>query len=151
MNYDEVLPLEEVKNYLRIDTDFTEDDNDIKRMSKSALQYIEMQTNHIFSLHDKTYNNPHSNCVEVFDYPVNTQTPDDITRLDYSLKYVYNTDKITLNVGYTNRDAIPAALIDCALQIIKVWYFEHEKASNSTLIPESVKAVLYTYKRFVVC
>ncbi|MGZ7305231.1 head-tail connector protein [Streptococcus pyogenes] len=43
MTYDEILPLDEVKNYLRIDTDFTEDDNDIKRMSKSAFRCIEAQ------------------------------------------------------------------------------------------------------------
>ena len=54
MTYNEVLPLDVVKNYLRIDSDFTEDDNDIERMVRSSLQWIEMYTNQLVSKRDKT-------------------------------------------------------------------------------------------------
>ena len=49
-----------------------------------------------------------------------------------------------------NVDEIPSALIDCALQMIKVWYFEAEKQENTTLIAENVKQILMTYKRAIV-
>ena len=34
--------------------------------------------------------------------------------------------------------------------MIKVWYYEAEKQSNTTLIPENVHQILGAYRRFTV-
>ena len=56
---------------------------------------------------------------------------------------------VDLNVGYETPDLVPDELIQAALQMIKVWYYESEKQVNSTLIPESVKEALDVYRRFI--
>ena len=84
----------------------------------------------------------------IYDYPVIYNG--NLTRLDYAGKVRFDADEVTVNLGYENVDDIPSALIDCALQMIKVWYFEAEKQENTTLIPENVKQILMTYKRAIV-
>jgi len=60
-----------------------------------------------------------------------------------------DTKTVDLNVGYETPDLVPDELIQAALQMIKVWYFESEKQVNSTLIPESVKEAIDVYRRFI--
>lgn len=154
-NYENILPLAEVKRYLRLDDDFNDDDSDIERMINSAFGYIEKQTNHIFRTQDKTYNSLYVdgcyNDINVFDYPVNTTTfPEDVHPLYYSgyVKFVGNAS-VSLNVGYSSRENAPSDLIDCALQMIKTFYYESEKNENTTLLPQSVKEIIDTNRRFI--
>jgi hypothetical protein len=58
------------------------------------------------------------------------------------------TESITIEVGYEDEDDIPADIVQCLLQIIKVWYYESEKEENSTLLPVSVRQVIQKNKRF---
>lgn len=148
MTYLEVLPLAEVKNYLRLEDDFTEDDLAIQRMIKSALQFIEKRTNHIFQLRTDVNYTSNGNCVTVFDYPIR-YSGDDVV-LYYSDKVVFHSKSIIADVGYLSIDDVPSALIDAALQMIKVWYFEAEKQANTTLLPENVLQIINTYRRFTV-
>lgn len=153
MTYNEVIPLAEVKNYLRVDDDFKEDDLAIERMVRSALQFIEKRTNHIFQLQTaKEYFGSPTKCsdyIDVYDYPI-TYTGD-VIKLTYANKTRFKADNITLDsVGYASREDVPDALIDAALQIIKVFYFEAEKQSNTTLVPENVHQILGAYRRFTV-
>ncbi|MHA7823687.1 head-tail connector protein [Chryseobacterium arthrosphaerae] len=151
--YDHILSVIDTKRYLRIEPDFTDDDQDLERMIASAFGYIEKQTNHIFRPQDKTYYKSYSNHINVYDHPVNTTTyPDN------ALPHLYpgfirfcSRDSITLNVGYTSKDNAPSELIDCALQMIKVWYYEAEKNVNTTLLPENVKQIIDTNRRFIAC
>ena len=152
MTYNEILPLAEVKNYLRIDDDFLEDDLAIERMVRSALQFIEKRTNHIFeSKTDVEYLGSPTQCngfIDVYDFPI-TYTGDVIKK--YANKVRFKADNVILNtVGYQDRESVPDALIDATLQIIKVWYYEAEKQSNTTLIPENVHQILGAYRRFTV-
>ena len=154
-NYENILPLAEVKRYLRLDDDYDDEDDDIGRMINSAFGYIEKQTNHIFRVQDKTYNSLYVdgcyNDINVFDYPINTTMfPEDVHPLYYSgfIKFVGNAS-VTLNVGYASREHAPSELIDCALQMIKVWYYEAEKNENTTLLPQSVKQIIDTNRRFI--
>lgn len=149
--YESILPLVEVKDYLRIDADFEDDDAQIRRMIASALQYIEKQTNHYFLEQEKTYFGGDSRTVQIFDYPiVASSIPIDLTPLYGAgyVKFAY-VDSVTLSVGYASRTEVPAGLIEAALQMIKVWYFEAEKQANTTLLPESVKEIINTYRRFI--
>ena len=151
MTYLEVLPLAEVKIYLRLEDDFLEDDLSIERMIKSALQFIEKRTNHIFQLRENvTYSNECGR-ITVFDYPVRFVNTDNVNILYYSDNIKVFAESITANVGYLSLDDVPSALIDAALQMIKVWYFEAEKQANTTLLPENVLQIINTYRRFTVC
>ena len=149
MTYNEILPLETVKNYLRLDSSFTADDQDIERMVRSAFGIIEKQTGYVLQLRKNvTYKRAYCGFIDIYDYPVIYSG--NLTRLDYAGKVRFDADEVTVNLGYENVDEIPSALIDCALQMIKVWYFEAEKQENTTLIPENVKQILMTYKRAIV-
>lgn len=148
MSYLTVLPLARVKNYLRIDTDMTDDDSEITSMINASLSYIEKRTNHILYARQKVYN---GSCqVKVYDYPINSITTDPapfyLTRELYTIYPDVKT--VELNVGY-GVYLVPDELIQAALQMIKVWYYESEKQVNSTLIPESVKEVVEIYRRFL--
>ena len=149
MTYLEVLPLAEVKNYLRLEDDFTEDDLAIQRMIKSALQFIEKRTNHIFQLRTDAKYTSNGNCITVYDYPIR-YSGDDVV-LYYSDKVVFHSKSIIADVGYLSIDDVPSALIDAALQMIKCFYFEAEKQVNTTLLPESVHQIINSYRRFTVC
>lgn len=150
MTYNEILPLAEVKNYLRLDDDFTEDDTAIERMVRSALGFIEMRTNHIFqSKSNVDYHRSNQLYLDIYDYPI-TYTGDH-TALTYSNKVRFDADSVTIDtVGYASRADVPDALIDAALQMIKCFYYESEKQVNTTLVPDNVHQILAAYRRFTI-
>lgn len=149
MTYNEILPLAEVKNYLRVDDDFIDDDLAIERMVRSALMFIEQRTNHILQLREnQTYHRDENyRYLDVFDYPL--VYSGDEQNLVYANKSRFDANSVTFDfVGYASREEVPDALIDAALQMIKVWYFEAEKQANTTLLPQSVEQILGAYRRF---
>ena len=147
MSYISVIPLATAKNHLRVDLDFTRDDDAIERMIESALELIEQNTSHILYARDKTYYRLVDNDrIVVFDYPINTNDTD-VTALHYSLRKEYVADEITLNVGYVLPADVPSPLIEAALMIIENWYYE---AENKADIPERANTILFNYKRFIV-
>ena len=148
MSYLDVITLERAKNYLRIDLDLTDDDNEITSMINASLRYIEKRTNHIMFKREVVYN---GTCqVKVYDYPINSITlPLEPFVVYYSTFAIFPNDKtVTLNVGYASGD-IADELIQSALQMIKVFYYESEKQVNTTLIPESIKEIIDIYRRFI--
>ena len=71
MTYNEILPLATVKNYLRLDSSFTADDQDIERMVRSAFGIIEKQTGYILQLRKNvTYKRAYCGFIDIYDYPV---------------------------------------------------------------------------------
>lgn len=149
MAYLDVISLERAKNYLRIDSDLTEDDAEITSMIIGACKYVEKNTNHIFFAQDKTYSNIFG--VKVYDYPINSLvSPTDAVVVNYSLCATYpNETSVVLNVGYTDPTDVPDELVQACLQLIKVWYYESEKQVNTTLIPESVRQAIDINRRFL--
>jgi len=148
MAYIDVITLERAKNYLRIDSDLADDDTEITSMINASLRYIEKRTNHIMYAQDKTYTGVCQ--VKVHDFPINSivTTPEPFN-VDYSMFKIFPNDKeVVLNVGY-GVDEVPDELIQAALQMIKVFYYESEKQVNTTLIPESVKEAIDIYRRFL--
>lgn len=151
--YTDIISLSRAKNYLRIDDTLTEDDEEITSMIKAAFQFIERYTNHIFIARDFSQYVP----PKIYNYPINSVTG--VDQVDWDHYYQRNMDKLcgeytaptwtTYNAGYTDTDQVPEDFIQAALQIIKVWYFESEKQSNSTLIPISVTQSLDQLRRFV--
>jgi len=148
MSYLDVISLQRAKDYLRVDLGFNDDDVQIESMIKASLRFIEKRTNHIMFEQDKTYTGVCQ--VKVYDFPINsiitTPTPFNV---NYSLFKIFPNDKeVVLNVGYAVGE-VPEDLIEVALQMLKVWYYESEKQVNTTLIPMSVHEVLDIYKRFM--
>lgn len=151
-NFSHILTLDEAKRYLRLDPDFVDDDPDIERMINSAFGYIEKQTNHIFRVQDRTYYKDYNGYINIYDYPINTvDFPDGIFPLRYSGFTRFVAESITVNVGYSSSDKAPSELIECALQMIKVWYYEAEKNENTTLLPLNVMEIINSNKRFFAC
>lgn len=149
MGYLDVITLERAKNYLRIDPDMTEDDTEIESMIRAALSYVENRTNHLVYARDKVYNGACQ--VKIYDYPINSiitdPAPWNLTRTMYTIFPDVKT--VNLNVGYATVDLVPDILIQSALQIIKIWYYESEKQVNSQMIPISVNEALDLEKRFL--
>jgi hypothetical protein len=151
-NYTDVISLEQAKLYLRIDDDQTVTDDEITQMINSALSFIEKRTNHIFKTRDKVY---YKDCalvqqVKVYDYPI--VEPDPPINIKYRPLYAIAptvNDMVTLTIGYSDVNDIPSELIDAALQIIKVWFYEGEKQTNTTLIPLSVIQAIDVNRRFI--
>ncbi len=149
MAYIDVIALARAKNYLRIDADLTEDDAEITSMISGALRFIEKRTNHIMFAQEKTYM---GSCqVKVYDYPINSITTNPAPFVCYFSTFAIFPDVkiVMLNVGYVDPADVPDELIQAALQLIKVWYYESEKQVNTTLIPESVYQAIDTYRRFI--
>lgn len=149
MAYIDVITLARAKNYLRIDSGMTEDDAEITSMINAALSYIEKRTNHLVYSRTKTYTGACQ--VKVYDYPINSIVTNPAPMVVYFSTYAVFPDvkTVDLSVGYTNASNVPDELIQAALQMIKVWYYESEKQVNSTLIPESVKEAIDIYRRFL--
>lgn len=157
MSYLTVITLERAKIYLRIDDTQSETDDEITSMINSVCSFLEKKTNHIFFDRNKEYD---VSCgkVRVYDYPINSVVspadPEDVTAAKKTMYTDYcvdtETETITLNVGYTDPLDIPNDLIDAALQMLKVFYYEAEKQVNTTLIPESVKEIINVNRRFFV-
>jgi hypothetical protein len=148
MSYLNVISLQRAKDYLRVDLGFNDDDLQIESMIKASLRFIEKRTNHIMYEQDKTYTGVCQ--VKVYDFPINSivtnPTPFNV---NYSLFKIFPNDKeVVLNVGYAVGE-VPEDLIEAALQMLKVWYYESEKQVNTSLIPMSVHEVLDIYKRFM--
>ncbi len=149
MSYDSVLPLSEVKIYLRIDEDFTETDGEIQKMRDAACSYIEKQTNHFLYNRSKSYFKLEGDIfIDVYDFPINN-IPSGVDKFMYANKTRYDANSIELNVGYEDPTEIPSELIQVALQIIKYWYFDSESNVSTNIIPQELKNILFSYKRFI--
>jgi hypothetical protein len=145
MSYLNVISLQRAKDYLRVDIGFIDDDAQITSMINASCRYVEKRTNHIMFAQDKDYTGVCQ--VKVYDFPINTVST--LFNVNYSLFKIFpNDNQVTLNVGYALGE-VPDELIEAALQMIKVFYYESEKQVNSTLIPMSVHEILDIYKRFL--
>lgn len=150
MAYIDVITLAQAKEYLRIDTDLTDDDAYITRVISSALRYVENWTSHIMFARSKDYLLV-DGCRRVYDYPINSiTTPTDVTAEEKTLytNYEHDTEsKLTLNIGYTDPADIPEELIDVALEIIDLLYYKNDVSKY--LSPLSID-ILNRYKRFLI-
>lgn len=147
MSYLNIISLEDAKAYLKVED--TASDGEITRMVKASLSFIEKETNHIFYAREKQYD-IENGCALIYDYPLNS-IPEGASQKRKSLYSIVfsNEDLITVNVGYTGINEIPQELIETAYQILKVWFYESEKQSNSSLLPISVKEAINVNRRFI--
>ena len=155
MAYLDVLPLADVRTYLRVDDTQNETDSEITSMIKSALRYIENHTHIMLYARDKDFN-VLNGCVRVYDHPINSiVTPTDAVAQVKTLHTNYtvdaDTETLTLNVGYSDPADVPTDLIDLAKVIIKVMYYEQESnQSFKEMLPGWAKELLNSNKRYIV-
>ena len=147
--YTDVISLERAKLYLKIDSLQTETDDEITSMINSALSFIEKRTGHIFKTKTKTfYSCALVESVIVYDYPIiDAPTGTQVRALNSIVPTV--SGSVALELGYADVDDIPNELIDAALQLLKVWFYESETQSNTSLIPLSVMQAIDVNRRFV--
>lgn len=146
--YLDVISLERAKLYLKVDELQTVTDAEITSMINSSLSFIEKRTGHIFKTRNKTYYG--TDCVIVYDYPIDNSVTEYVIEYRQSNAIVPTVDgSVLVSLGYDSVDDIPNELIDAALQLIKVWFYESEKQENSTLIPISVMQAIDVNRRFI--
>lgn len=147
--YTDVISLERAKLYLKIDSLQTETDDEITSMIKSSLSFIEKRTGHIFKTKTKIfYSCALVESVIVYEYPIiDAPTGTQVRALNSIVPTV--SGSVALELGYDDVDDIPSELIDAALQLLKVWFYESETQVNSTLIPKSVMEAIDVNRRFV--
>ena len=170
MAYIDVLPLETVKTYLRIDDTQNETDAEIASMITSALLYIEKHTNVIVSRQATKEYIVKGGCVKVYDTPINSVVKgidEDGADVTLTFKTNYNKEekslytnyygietsavKLVLDVGHTAASDVPEDLINLALVIIKVMYYEQESdLSFKEMLPSWANSILQTNRRFLV-
>ena len=148
-SYLDIISLERAKLYLKIDSLQTETDNEITSMINSALSFIEKRTGHIFKTKTKTfYSCALVESVIVYEYPIiDAPTGTQVRQLNSIVPTI--SGSVALELGYTDVDDIPNELIDTALQLLKVWFYESETQQNTTLIPLSVIQSIDVNRRFV--
>ena len=143
------IPLADALLYLRIDDASPLVDQEIQTMLDAAEQFISRKTGHYFEPTDREYYESGDGCVRIYDTPVNSTTGvPDIAKNKYLL--FKDPGPILANVGYVVYDDIPKPLIQAALMMLKVWYYESEKQIDLTLFPPAVKESIHLYRRFLI-
>lgn len=159
MAYIDVLPLETVKTYLRIDDTQNETDAELTSIVNSAFRYIERHTNILVYARNVDYL-VINGCAKVYDYPINSVvSPASATEYEVESKHLYknyvlndaDVETLTLNVGYSVAADVPDDIINLALVIIKVMFFDVESdKSFQEMLPQWGKEILHTNKRFII-
>lgn len=145
----EIITLSKAKTYLAMDDDSR--DAEITRMIGAALRYVEERTNHILVSKDKTFN-IWNGCARIYDHPITSEVPEDITETDKGLYKVwsgYSTEVLTgtATFGYTDIADIPEDLLEAAYLMLKFFFFEQE---GNGRIPMAVEMIIDANKRFIV-
>lgn len=157
MSYLDVITIDQARTYLRIDDAQNESDFEIISMINAACKVVEKATNVLFYARDVVYDLAEGNDVYVYDYPINSFTPSAGQEVQVFKKNLYsvyrkNDDQpITFNVGYVNPDDVPDDLIQCALALVKVMYYESENEKPILMAaPSWVSEVLQQNRRFLI-
>ena len=150
MSYINIIPLQDTKNYLRIDDTLTQDDETVVRMINASLAKIEQITNVHLIAKSKEYFFEDLK-VTVYDYPINSVTsPTTATKVEKAQYSVFTAEsasdlKLVLNVGYTQVSDVPKDLIEVAYEMIDIMYYNKENK-----LSELSQSTLDTYRRFII-
>lgn len=170
MAYIDVLPLSTVKTYLRIDDTQNETNAEITSILNAAFRYIEKHTNIIVDRQAEKEYIIKNGCVRVYDFPINSVVKgidDDDADVALTYKTNYNKQdknlytlytgidssavKLVLNVGYATPSDVPDDLINLALIMIKVMYYEQEtNQSFREMLPAWANSILESNMRYIV-
>lgn len=143
-----VITIDQARLYLRIDDSLDVPQTaELQSFIDASESFISRKTGHILNPVTKTYIPAPDGFIRVYDYPIDAPPANSTEKDNYLL--IESDDTIDLLVGYANPADVPPALINAALQMLKVYYYESETQNNTTLIPESVNQVIWNWKRFI--
>jgi len=154
MAYTDIISLQQAKDYLRVDKDLTDDDNQITGMINASLAFVERYTNHILFSRNKEYLFNDCQNVRVYDFPINALvSPTDAERTEKNNYSIYTTNnssntKLELTVGYSDSNDIPREIIEFAYNMIELYYYQKE-TNDSDGVPKWMKSTIDQYKRFI--
>ena len=144
----DIISLVDAKDYLALDD--TSRDREVKRMTKSAIAWVEKHTQHILIEQTKKFALDEG-CVRVYDFPIRSIGEEftEIIRPTYSSITTDNqeTEVIEVELGYDNIDDIPEDLIELCYLMLKFFFYEQE---GNGKIPESVMCIAHDHRRFIV-
>lgn len=147
MSYIDVIPLAEMRTYLRIDDTQNETDSEITSMINAACRYVEKRTNHLFFEQDKIYY-PQCDEVRVYDYPINSDTSEATIKPLYAL-FCDVTEPMTLNVGYELPADVPDDLKNVVKVLVSIMFYQQEsEQSFIDSVPAWVKEIINANRRF---
>lgn len=150
MAYTDVVSLAEAKQFLRLDSGFTADDDLITLIIGAAGEYIELVTNHILFSRSKEYPVIGGE-IRIYDHPITAVTDpssaDDYEVTEYRTYNVYelSEDSITITVGY-GTDAFPSALKIEMLNMIDNLYHGNDGDNEESKIYQRISK----FKRFII-
>lgn len=155
MSYLNVITLKEAKDYLRVDSDLTDDDDMITNMIEAALSSIEHETNHILFAREKTYLLL-DGCTRVYDFPINsiTSPTSDLEAISKPLYTLYeysasDNEELVLNVGYSDSSDVPSFLKQYGLYIIDLYYYDAKGGDRKPELPMYLRQQVDRLNRFV--
>lgn len=154
----DVVTLQEAKDFLRVD--YQDDDAIITSNIKSAISYVEQRTNYrLFDRKEDVYGNGPFNLYQfpiAIDSVTDGSTDEVLDASSYKAQYrtlrLYldvkscNGVKVTLSVGYTNRDQIPADLIDAVKKMVVHLYQNRDNYQAD--IPSDIYMLIQPFMRF---
>ncbi len=149
MTHSDIITLEEAKDYLALDD--TSRDNEVLRMVKSAISWVQKRTDHVLVSKSKAYDLDEG-CVRVYDFPIGAVPTgfNETVKSTYSVIFADDWDaheSVTLPVGYANFDDVPEDLVEACYLMLKFFFYEQE---GSGKIPLSVLEIADHYKRFII-
>jgi len=154
--YTDLVTLASTKEYLRIDTDITETDDEITQLINSACNIIESYTQVYLKPRDITYFFNVRECARVYAFPINTITNEtSYTRTQRQLYSTFTTtdaslDSITMNVGHTDTDDVKAIFIHAVQELVRMWFYQSETESvNKGILPEKIIQIVSQERRFI--
>lgn len=151
----DVIPLEEAKEYLKID--FDTEDNMITNLIKSAVALVEQKTSYM--LYERNEVDFVSNPDKIYKYPFALADTEEATEYDIIEKRLYSTIRIIggtpypcangrsveLTIGYNDTSLVPPALKDACLRLITYWYDQREMEKSE--FPSDVYTMIQPYIR----
>lgn len=146
-----VITLDQAKLYLRIDDALDPaQEAELQSMIDAAETFISRKTGYWMNPTTRVYRAEADGCIRVYDVPIiDSLAPyDNVVKNGYVL--IKGEDSVALDVGYSDPADVPQDLINAALQMLKVYYYEGEKQQNTTLMPQNVANVIWNRKRFIV-
>ncbi len=146
MNYTSIISVTDAKTYLGVDDDSR--DREIERMIGASLSFLEIATNYHFIPKDKNYQFTNG-AVNVYDFPINTETPDGVEDCKLTNYTRYTSDSVeglTLNVGYSFLSEVPIDLLEVGYAILE-HLFEGGDVGDIT---PTITMMLYSKRRFLV-
>ncbi len=145
------ITIDQAKLYLRIDGSLDTDQTaELQSMIDASETFIERKTGYILTSKSKTYIPSADGCIRIYDTPITGDLSAYSTEEKNGYLLIKNQTAVTLTVGYATIVEIPQDLINAALMMLKVWYYESEKQVNTSLIPEAVRQVIWNRKRFII-